>query len=179
MPDGAAKSFLDSPGKSVKVMEPAPPGYAEGFLALAKRVRQEMHTLDLPIHATAESNPAHAKFESCKSTISALFELMRARHQEFGYRTMNEILRYLAVDYQLCKEKEQWDWAKALDTQVLQKVLPKLHGSKRKMGVFISELEKFCCTDGNPSKADLERSRNKLSEMIETVNRDQFVSSIQ
>jgi hypothetical protein len=135
--------------------------------------------MDLLIHAAVAGNPAEEKLKLCKDVISDLFELMRIRHQEFAYRTMSEILRYLAVDYQLCEKKEDWDWETAVDTQVLQKVLPKLHGAKRKIGAFLTDLQKFCAKDGSASQADLKRSSAKLSDMIETVNRDQFVSFIQ
>ncbi len=53
---------------------------------------------------------------------------------------MAEILRFLAVDYELTSQTEDWNWRLAMDAQILQKILPKLHGSKRKIGSLLAAL---------------------------------------
>lgn len=114
----------------------------------------------------------------------------------------SEILRYLAVDCELTSDKTKWDWQAAMDAQILQKILPKLHGSKRKVGALLNALSKYCETgdlsaaekllsegtgaefnngaeDAPNVNARFMASHSKLREMIEILNRDQFVSFIQ
>ena len=69
---------------------------------------------------------------------------MQRRHQEFAFRTMTEVLRFLAVDYELKPTDQDWNWREAMDAQILQKILPKLHGSKRKIGSLLAALAKYC-----------------------------------
>ena len=108
---------------------------------------------------------------------------------------MSEILRFLAVDYELTADKKQWDWKAAMDAQILQKILPKLHGSKKRIERLLMDLALFCDTGSAPAEntpftrkltpakdtADTVKFREsyeKLSAMIESVGRDQFVSFI-
>lgn len=116
--------------------------------------------------------------------------------------SMAEILRFVAVDYELTGDAGDWDWKSAMDSQVLQKILPKLHGSKRKIGALLAALAKYCETGsredalkllGSDTEADAypadlgkrfaspsyKESHGKLCEMIVTLRRDQFVSFIQ
>jgi hypothetical protein len=115
---------------------------------------------------------------------------------------MAEILRFLAVYYELTPETEDWNWSLALDAQILQKILPKLHGSKRKIGSLLAALATYC-EHGSHAEAEsllrdetkaegylaaedkrekspmFKESYLKLCEMMEVVRRDQFVSFIQ
>jgi len=59
---------------------------------------------------------------------------------EFGYRTYYEARRFASVYYALGGA----DWHNALDLQVMQKVLPKLHGSRRRLEPTLSVLGRFC-----------------------------------
>jgi 5-methylcytosine-specific restriction protein B len=108
---------------------------------------------------------------------------------EFGYRTMHEVLRYAGVDYELAADRIKWSWASCLDTQILQKILPKLHGSKKRVEQLLVDLAAFCETGAAPAGDGVFKARatgritypesyEKLAEMIEIVRRDQFVSFI-
>ena len=108
---------------------------------------------------------------------------------EFGYRTMHEVLRYAGVDYELAADRVKWSWAACLDTQILQKILPKLHGSKKRIEQLLVDLAVFCETGAAPAgtgaftarstgKITYPQSYEKLACMIEAVRRDQFVSFI-
>jgi hypothetical protein len=127
---------------------------------------------------------------------------MQERHQEFAFRTMAEVLRFLAVDFELTSDKAAWNWQASMDAQILQKVLPKLHGARRKIGSLLAALARYCeagdktealkmlTTDAAAeaytaegekkfAKPRFGNSHRKLCEMIVTVRRDQFVSFIQ
>lgn len=203
--EAAPKAFLATCGKNLTAIAPAPESYATAFLKLSYRARAVNASAPLTLVAAPGNLPseAAARLQSCRNAIEDLFFLMQLRHQEFAFRSMAEILRYLAVDYELGPTEEKWDWKAALDAQVLQKIFPKLHGSKRKIGSLLIALATYCERAENlaaaeevlknESKAEsysavagkratspyLGASYCKLCDMIEAVRRDQFVSYIQ
>jgi 5-methylcytosine-specific restriction protein B len=199
----APEEFLKAGGLSLVNIVDAPAGCAEGFLELSFRSRSVKGPA-LALVADPDSPPPNAKegIEKSLTVIRDLFALMQKRHQEFAFRSMAEILRFLAVDYELIPEAGDWNWKRAIDAQILQKILPKLHGSKRKIGSLLAALAKYCeqgvradaeslLSDETKVEAYLaaenkreespafEESYLKLCEMMEVVRRDQFVSFIQ
>lgn len=199
----APVGFLKSGGRSIGEVAHASAGYAEGFLELSLRARSAKGKA-LTLVADPDVPPADAieGIEKCHATITELFMLMQKRHQEFAFRTMAEVLRFLAVDYELKPGAEVWNWKSAMDAQILQKVLPKLHGSKRKIGSLLAALAKYCeqgisadaeallmdetraeaylaAEDKRDKSPVFKQSYVKLCEMMEAVRRDQFVSFIQ
>jgi uncharacterized protein (DUF1697 family) len=111
-------------------------------------------------------------FEEVKRVLETLFTVLEGSNMEFAYRTMEEILRYVKVSFELEENKENWDWKVNMDAQILQKILPKLHGSKRKMERILTELESIC------NEFKFTNSQSKLDRMIKTLQTDQFVSFI-
>jgi len=137
-----------------------------------------------------------------------LFRLMKRGRGEFGFRTGREVLAYLRTAHFLTPEAERaaWaaedgDWLVALDTQILQKILPKLHGSRTRLAALLGALATYCATGleanaleyfpegGNSPKRGLNYARNipnptfkasyqKLERMIEVLVEEQFVSFI-
>lgn len=114
----------------------------------------------------------------------------------FGFRTVDEIMRYFHVDFATRGTADDWSWEPVFDIQLLQKILPKLYGSKRRLEALLIRLARFCetgigpmLTDSTPAhflsdpvelkSASYEKSYKKLCEMIDAVRRDQFVSFIQ
>lgn len=200
----APVGFLASGGKPVSDIAPAPSGYAEAFLELSYRARGLNGAVPLTLAADPAALPAETleSLHSCRSTIADLFGILQLRHQEFAFRAMAEMLRFLAVDYELTADKSKWDWAAAMDAQIIQKILPKLHGSKRKIGPLLTALATYCeagdklgavkaldsdtSADAYPVSGDkvaqsplFRSSHRKLCEMIEAVRREQFISFIQ
>lgn len=199
----APSGFLASGGRPIGEIAPAPAGYAEAFLEMSLRARG-LGAGPLSLAGDPTSLPAEVSksLTNCHNTIIDLFGIMQSRHQEFAFRSMAEMLRFLAVDYELTADKPKWDWAAAMDAQIIQKILPKLHGSKRKIGPLLAALATYCeagdkaaavvplssdtaadaypVTGGNVCQTPRFRSSHrKLCEMIEAVRREQFVSFIQ
>jgi len=200
----APAKFLESGGQPIAEIAPAPVGYAEAFLELSKRARGLDGLPPLALAADPENPPEDAKegLQKCIDTITDLFALMQASHQEFAFRSMVEMLRFLAVDYELTPDEADWEWQTAMDAQILQKILPKLHGSKRKLGPLLATLATYCEKGSADDAGKMQESQTavesyaaavdkkyvqplfpashrKLCEMILTVRRDQFVSFIQ
>jgi len=79
-----------------------------------------------------------------KRLVSFFSELKKAG-AEFGYRTANEIHMLIK---QLGNVENSLEDDQKLDIAVMQKLLPKLHGSRRKLEKVLTALCKLCLTDG-------------------------------
>jgi hypothetical protein len=77
-----------------------------------------------------------------KDRLEKLFSDLSLIGGEFGFRTAYEITRFIYFHKKLYGER--WSFNKALDAQILQKLMPKLHGSQRRLDPVLSALEKFC-----------------------------------
>jgi MoxR-like ATPase len=61
---------------------------------------------------------------------------------EFGFRTAHEIARFVYFHQKL--KGDDWDFRYAMDAQVIQKLLPKLYGSRRKLEPVLCALGMLC-----------------------------------
>ena len=82
------------------------------------------------------------------SELRLLFDLMQIYGVEFGYRTAYEAARFMAFNMLLGNHSDvnpEW-FQKAFDCVILQKLLPKLHGSRSKLGPILKMLWFLCVT---------------------------------
>lgn len=134
--------------------------------------------------------------EKVQTTLAALNQLLAESNLHFGYRVANEISLYVthAVTFVGTNAVDA-----ALDLQVLQKVLPKLHGSKQKLLgplwrllVFAvwgnsnpipysdQEFEKIQSSLANSaSMPAMPRTAAKLARMLRVLRSQGFVSFIE
>ncbi len=141
--------------------------------------------------------------------LMALFRIMKRGRGEFGFRTGREVLAYLRTAHFLAgpgdAERLAWaadgKWHGSLDEQILQKILPKLHGSRSRLAPLLGALARYCAggdeaaalehfpKDGAAPKRTLQAARGvaspkfktsyeKLERMIEVLVEEQFVSFI-
>lgn len=82
---------------------------------------------------TEQSNPYQKQ-------LLEFFKALQPIGAEFGYRTANEMNRLIASLELLGMEKTE----SALDVAVMQKLLPKLHGSRTKLNKVLPILASFC-----------------------------------
>lgn len=91
--------------------------------------------------------PTKATYEqqslSCRQVLAELNRLLTAYNLHFGYRVANEIALYLQNARELIGSSAE---AVALDLQILQKVLPKLHGSRAKLEKPLQQLLAYLVT---------------------------------
>lgn len=64
---------------------------------------------------------------------------------EFGYRSAAEILRFAAV---VNKIEPTWTMINIIDAAIMQKLLPKVHGSRRKLEPILKTLGLLCLQNG-------------------------------
>ena len=114
-----------------------------------------------------KANSQVEKDEKNKDILLSFFKELKEVNAEFGYRTVNEISRYLHfADGELSADS-------AIDTAILQKLLPKLHGSRKKLVPVLTSLWKLCLNDGVTKDIDAEFNATdfKYPESAEKIQR--------
>lgn len=131
--------------------------------------------------------PASAEFIS---QLRRLHELLSPAGFEFGHRLFYEAVRFAA----LFAAAGDTDPLHALDSQVMQKLLPRLHGSRRRLDPVLAALGRFCFDLGTEPVVDvaggarfdpladregpakLSLSYDKIRRMTRILHTNQFVS---
>ncbi len=103
-----------------------------------------------------------------KTDLLAVFATLAEIGGEFGFRTAREITRFVVIHKEL--SGPGWEYRHALDAQVLQKLMPKLHGSARKLDGVLKALSDFA------TAKDLPLTLEKIGRMQERLKRDGFTS---
>lgn len=98
-----------------------------------------------------------------KARLTEIFGTLAPIGAEFGFRTAYEITRFTHFHAKLAGGG--WQFKDALDAQVLQKLLPKLHGSERRLGPVLKALEAFCTTHQcDDSLKKIRRMQDRLKD---------------
>ena len=125
--------FLKNPGEvDLKKLNGKGKGFGGSFVNLATGV--------------VEKNDEVLKINS---VLSNFFVQLKIAGAEFGYRTASEIQRFARVVQVMSPDTNIED---IIDFAILQKLLPKLHGSRRKLEPVFEELIKLCLKDGAETK---------------------------
>ncbi|MCC8114694.1 MAG: hypothetical protein LIP03_12050 [Bacteroidales bacterium] len=77
--------------------------------------------------------------DTLKSILLEIFRQLKPVNAEFGYRVASEIYRFIKKAIDLGMEPQE-----AIDSAIVQKLLPKLHGSKKHIGGVLSRLWDIC-----------------------------------
>jgi len=100
-----------------------------------------------------------------------MLELLKEYNMHFGYRVINEISRFINI----CKsEVQKFDFNTAMDIQIVQKILPKFHGTRAKLEEPLNKLLLFC-KEGNR----FPHSAKKISQMLEQLSIQGYASFIE
>lgn len=129
---------------SIRKLEGAGAAYARAFLAAG----------------SAGLNKA-AIAKQFGEEIGLLFDVLQGAGAEFGFRSATEMLRFFQA-YELLGPAE--DPSVAVDAQVLQKVLPRMNGSRKRLEGLLCALGVFCCHPRAWSEGALtEQSREQIA----------------
>ena len=141
---------------------------------------------DMAVDFVNKANSQVPKNEKNKDVLLSFFKELKKVNAEFGYRTVNEISRYLLFNNE---DENGLKGDEAIDTAVLQKLLPKLHGSRKKLVPTLTALWDICLNDGNTTKIDTEteeinfqdsfkypESAEKIKRMYDAVIDNGFTS---
>lgn len=100
--------------------------------------------------------------------LPELIQRLEKYHLHFGYRVANEISRFMWLAKEMVLD---FQTDTALDIQLLQKVLPKFHGTRAKLDKPLQELLAFCY-DPDPNKSiDISEEKRKQAEQFDTSAR--------
>lgn len=103
-----------------------------------------------------------------KQRLTELFGELAPIGAEFGFRTALEVSCFFYHHAMLTGAG--WQFKDALDAQIIQKLMPKLHGSDRKLRPTLTKLKVFCETHALPL------SLTKVERMLERLTQDGFTS---
>ncbi len=162
--DNEMKSFFDNPkGLNMNALRGAGASMGESFVE--KALEGGLVDNDLG----AEMMP--------------FFAMLQKTGAEFGYRTAVEMSRFVSICTQLAAD--EMDRNAVIDAAIIQKLLPKLHGSRNKIESILKELGKLCLVDASldafgkeVANSDIKYSLSyeKLMRMHDRVLADGFTS---
>jgi 5-methylcytosine-specific restriction endonuclease McrBC GTP-binding regulatory subunit McrB len=102
--------------------------------------------------------------------LSELSDMLKEFNMHFGYRVINEVCRFA----RLAKSHvAPFDQVTALDIQVVQKILPKFHGTQAKLEEPLGRVLEFAKGSeggGNAEQVRLPRTARKVSAMLRTLS---------
>lgn len=128
---------------------PANKDTIKAFLCLAKQIRNGNCSANLDM-------------SEVKETYKRIYEIVEKTGFEFAYRTVREIRQYLSAAYEL--SNGYCIISKVMDEQLLQKILPKIHGNRKEIEKLLDELEEFCSeTCFNLSETKIKQMKGKLA----------------
>ncbi|MBC7390617.1 MAG: DUF3578 domain-containing protein [Opitutaceae bacterium] len=111
---------------------------AESFVELAK---------DTSIEA--------ADAKGLNKTLMSFFAELKKTGAEFGYRSASEIIRFAAIANKL---DAAWSTPEITDAAIMQKLLPKVHGSRRKLEPVLNTLGSLCLQEGEKMQDYISKS---------------------
>lgn len=118
-------AFLESPkAPQLEHLDSKGAGMGSSFAAIAA-------TKGLPVKNAEKLNEALLQF----------FAQLKLSGAEFGYRTAHEIHRLAGALYHLWEDYESWE---VIDICIMQKLLPKVHGSRRKLEPILKDMVRLC-----------------------------------
>ena len=129
-------------------------------MQLANKVRSEKIPLEVE-HILKE----------IQSILKEFYEKLKLCGFEFAYRTAKEIRLYTLAAYETA-DGNSVNATNIADVQILQKILPKIHGNKKQIGELLDNLDQLC------EKKMLPLSREKIVQMKDKLNRFQYASFI-
>ena len=97
-------------------------------------------------YAKAFLTAAKAAFkpsDAAKTALRTFFPKLASISTEFGFRTASECIRFASIYVTAGGEENE-----AIDLAIMHKLLPKVHGSRRKLAKSLEALWSLCLNDG-------------------------------
>ena len=148
-----------------------------------KPVLSKLASLGTPYaeHFVAAQNSSITNSSQLSLAVNQFFKIFSKHESEFGFRVANEAARLISFQKLLGSDS----FNENFDSVIVQKFLPKLHGSRSQLeellqelitatsGSEVAEWEEELLTKDDPTYP---LSYNKLCRMYKKLQRDQFVS---
>lgn len=150
------KIFSQKP--NIQEIQPAPDGMAEAFVELSEKVRN------------FENAPLTEDGVDLNGIFGELYDILKPAGFEFSYRTTKEIVLYYCAAKALNNDLSTLE---IIDHQIVQKILPKIHGNKKQIGAMLAELK-----DELSKYDEFKLSQAKVNSMIGKLEKYQYASFI-
>ncbi len=126
-------------------------------------------------------------WEELALEIHSFQDVLSTAGFDFGFRVIDEIMRFMYTAWLYEDSPDEWNnWERYFDAQIMQKMLPKIHGSQRELETILEELFKKCYRSNfeelwysiNLEGNDIiyASSAKKLQRMGKTLQEKRFVS---
>lgn len=108
--------------------------------------------------------------ELAQRTLLEFFKVLKKVNAEFGYRSATEIYRFIA-NAKACADGMTEN--EILDAAIVQKLLPKLHGSRKKLEPALKALWGLCMTDDHKTEAITRENAEQYAKFAEAADKIQ------
>ncbi len=108
-----------------------------------------------------------------KVTLGNFFKDLKSVNAEFGYRSATEIYRFISQAQKHDDTKDKMNLKDILDCAIVQKLMPKLHGSRKKLDATLNALWKECFS-GEVQKETTLISKDKVTEAMYPLTADKI-----
>jgi hypothetical protein len=115
------------------------------------------------------------EIEGDDNILNKFFEELQIVGSEFGYRSATEIellITKLGINGLIVKDGESMENNTKIDIAIMQKLLPKLHGSRKKLVGPLETLAGFCLVRINGSQPDDQNKTKTLYQQFISEKRD-------
>jgi hypothetical protein len=103
-----------------------------------------------------------ASRQQVQHELTLIFDALAQHNAEFGFRTAREGLRFVHFYGQLDGESEWLN--RALDAQLMQKVLPRLNGARARLAPVLWALSSLCRADRLPPDEAARQTREQVGD---------------
>lgn len=107
--------------------------------------------------------------DSIVSDLDSIQKIMSSMKLPFGFRTLDEVMRFMYVAWIYEGRGEFVNWKRYFDSQIKQKILPKIHGNSS-ISSHLRDLWKLCAEGG------YNRSATKIERMSAVLESQRYVS---
>lgn len=164
---------------------------SDRFVLKEQDVRQKLlpNTDETPFCSKTDFTEILKTAPAVRDHLAKISGILHPYNLHFGYRVINEISRYIKVANEMVQD---FDLEETMDIQILQKILPKFHGTQAKLEEPLGKLFGFCCgIEGVPEESYMEkaeafyeearfpRAAQKLARMIRNLRVQGYTSFIE
>ena len=166
---------------------------SEKFVLQNPDIREELLNKNSNLFCSREDyKQAKTIMEDNGTTLQEVLNILHPHNLHFGYRVINEISRFIVNTKKTVKDFNLDD---VFDMQIIQKILPKFHGSQAKLEEPLRDLLIFCyrnhaAAGESFNEADIDkaiqnddikfpRSARKLSRMLRNLKAQGYTSFIE
>lgn len=106
-----------------------------------------------------------------RDALMVFFKELKKTGAEFGYRSASEIRRFAAVVNAI---EPSWTFTEIMDAAIMQKLLPKVHGSRKKLEGILLTLARMCTQKSVLEGKDFKIESLLNSEQLE-IETEKFI----